>query len=41
MAILKEGYDINEKILKCKSIEIKIPLKGIYKTMESYFKEQD
>lgn len=41
LAIHKEGYNIKEKIGKCKTVEIKYPLKGIYKTLESYFNSQD
>ncbi|BCS82028.1 EFR1 family ferrodoxin [Anaerocellum diazotrophicum] len=37
IAIHKEGYDIEGIFEKCKDIDTKKPLKGIYKTFESYF----
>lgn len=40
-AILKEGYNIKQKIHDCKMVEVKTPLKGIYKTMKSYFESVD
>jgi ferredoxin len=38
-AIFKEGYNIKEKVNKCKAIQITKPLRGIYRTMESYFND--
>lgn len=37
IVIFKEGYNIEKLFEKCKDIEIKTQLKGIYKTIESYF----
>jgi ferredoxin len=40
IAILKEGYNIEKIFGKSKDVEIKTQLKGVYKTMESYFNSQ-
>jgi ferredoxin len=41
LAIFKEGYSIRQKINDCTNVEIKTPLKGIYKTMTTYFKSAE
>ncbi len=41
LAIVKDGYNIHEKIETIQSMNAGQPLKGIYKTLESYFNESN
>jgi ferredoxin len=38
-AVLKNGYNIRERINKVKDIKVTSPLKGIYRTLKSYLNE--